>query len=175
MNKIKMQVPIVELDGDEMTRIIWNIVKEKLIEPHVDLKTEYYDLHLKNRDLTNDKVTIDAAHAIKKYGVGVKCATITANDDRKIEYDLKNVLPSPNGTIRKILDGTVFRKPISIQSIVPLIPSWKKPITIARHSYGDIYASTSLEVEKDTKAEIVLTDKNNKEIRRTIFNFMKTA
>lgn len=171
MDKIKMNTPIVELDGDEMTRIIWTWVKEKLLEPYIDLKTEYYDLHLTNRDNTNDQVTIDAANAIRKYGVGVKCATITANEDRKTEYNLKNLLKSPNGTIRKILDGTVFRKPITIETLAPIIPNWKKPITIARHSYGDIYSSSSLVVEEGTKAEIVLTDKNNKETRTTIFDF----
>jgi len=171
MEKIKMNTPIVELDGDEMTRIIWAWVKEKLILPYVDLKTEYYDLHLNNRDNTDDQVTIDAANAIKKYGVGVKCATITANNDRKIEYNLKTVLKSPNGTIRKILDGTVFRKPITLETLNPIIPTWKKPITIARHSYGDIYASSSLEVGENTKAEIVLTDENNNETRTTIFDF----
>lgn len=171
MNKIKMITPIVEMDGDEMTRIIWAWIKKKLIVPYVDLKTEYYDLHMKVRDNTNDQVTIDAANAIKKYGVGVKCATITANTDRKVEYDLKELWKSPNGTIRKILDGTVIRKPIILDTLTPYVSSWKKPITIARHSYGDIYASVSLEVEADTKAEIVLTDKNNNEIRKTIFDF----
>jgi isocitrate dehydrogenase len=171
MNKIKMLTPIVEMDGDEMTRIMWSWIKEKLIEPYVDLNTEYYDLHLKIRDNTNDQVTIDAANAIKKYGVGVKCATITANTDRKAEYDLKELWRSPNGTIRKILDGTVIRKPIILETVKPYVSNWKNPITIARHSYGDIYASVSLEVEPDTKAEIVLTDKNNNEIRKTIFDF----
>jgi isocitrate dehydrogenase len=173
MVKIKMNTPIVELDGDEMTRIIWKWVKEKLIEPYVDLKTEYYDLHLKNRDDTDDQVTIDAANAIKKYGVGVKCATITANTDRKKEYDLKRISKSPNGIIRKIMDGTIFRKPILLDTVDPLVPTWKKPITIARHSYGDIYASVSLEVPKDTKAEIVLTDKDDNEVKRTIYNFQE--
>ena len=171
MEKIKMDNPIVELDGDEMARIIWHWVKEKLIEPYVDLKTEYYDLHLKNRDNTNDQVTIDSANAIKKNGVGVKCATITANKDRKVEYDLMEILRSPNATVRKILDGTVFRKPILLNTIKPLIPTWKNPITIARHSYGDIYASISTEVEAGTKVEIVLTDKENNEIRKTLLNF----
>lgn len=173
MVKIKMNTPIVELDGDEMTRIIWKWVKEKLIEPYVDLKTEYYDLHLKNRDDTDDQVTIDAANAIKKYGVGVKCATITANTDRKKEYDLKRISKSPNGIIRKIMDGTIFRKPILLDTVDPLVPTWEKPITIARHSYGDIYASVSLEVPKDTKVEIVLTDKNSNEVKRTIYDFQE--
>lgn len=171
MEKIKMTTPLVELDGDEMARIIWHMVKEKLILPYVELKSEYYDLHLKNRDDTNDKVTVDAANAIRKYGVGVKCATITSNSDRKIEYDLKNFLKSPNGTIRDILDGTVFRKPITLETITPLISRWKKPITIARHSYGDIYASTSMEVDAFTKAELVLTDKDNNEKRTLVYDF----
>src|SRR6056297_2162922 len=171
MPKINMKTPIVEMDGDEMTRIIWKWVKEKLIEPYVDLKTEYYDLHLKSRDNTDDQVTKDAANAIKKYGVGVKCATITANTDRKKEYDLKRISKSPNGIIRKIMDGTIFRKPILLDTVDPLVPTWEKPITIARHSYGDIYASVSLEVPKDTKAEIVLTDKNSNEIKKTIYDF----
>jgi isocitrate dehydrogenase len=175
MVKIKMNTPIVELDGDEMTRIIWKWVKEKLIEPYVDLKTEYYDLHLKNRDDTDDQVTIDAANAIKKYGVGVKCATITANTDRKKEYELKRISKSPNGIIRKIMDGTIFRKPILLDTVDPLVPTWEKPITIARHSYGDIYASVSLEVPKDTKAEIVLTDKNSNEVKRTIYDFQEAG
>ncbi len=173
MGKIKMNTPIVELDGDEMTRIIWKWVKEKLIEPYVDLKTEYYDLHLKSRDDTDDQVTVDAANAIKKYGVGVKCATITANTDRKKEYDLKRISKSPNGIIRKIMDGTIFRKPILLDTVNPLLPTWEKPITIARHSYGDIYASVSLEVPKDTKAEIVLTGKNSNEVKRTIYDFQE--
>src|SRR6056297_1838057 len=173
MPKINMKTPIVEMDGDEMTRIIWKWVKEKLIEPYVDLKTEYYDLHLKTRDNTDDQVTKDAANAIKKYGVGVKCATITANTDRKKEYDLKRISKSPNGIIRKIMDGTIFRKPILLDTVDPLVPTWEKPITIARHSYGDIYASVSLEVPKDTKAEIVLTDKNSNELKRTIYDFQE--
>jgi len=173
MPKINMKTPIVEMDGDEMTRIIWKWVKEKLIEPYVDLKTEYYDLHLKSRDNTDDQVTKDAANAIKKYGVGVKCATITANTDRKKEYDLKRISKSPNGIIRKIMDGTIFRKPILLDTVDPLVPTWEKPITIARHSYGDIYASVSLEVPKDTKAEIVLTDKNSNELKRTIYDFQE--
>ena len=171
MDKIQMQNPIVELDGDEMTRVMWKWIKEKLIEPYVELNVVYYDLYLKNRDNTNDKVTIEAAHAIKKYGVGVKCATITANKDRKAEYDLKTILPSPNATIRKILDGTVFRKPITIDTIIPIVPGWKKPITIARHSFGDIYVSKSFNVEAGTKAELVFTESNNNEKRYTIHNF----
>lgn len=171
MSNIKMEVPIVEIDGDEMTRVIWSWVKEKLLYPYIDLQTEYYDLHLKNRDDTNDQVTIDSANAIKKYGVGVKCATITANKDREEEYSLKEIWKSPNATIRSIIDGTVFRKPITLDSIVPLIPRWENPITIARHSYGDIYVSTSTEVKAGNKAEIVMTDKDNNERRELIFDF----
>jgi len=171
MEKIKMNLPIVEMDGDEMTRVLWQWIKDKLIIPYVDLKTEYYDLHLKNRDNTDDKVTNDAALAIKKYKVGVKCATITANADRMVEYDLSYLSKSPNAIIRRTLDGIIFRKPIILDTLNPIISGWKKPITIARHSYGDIYASISMEVPKDTKAEIVLTDKNNNEIRKTIFDF----
>jgi isocitrate dehydrogenase len=171
MEKIKVATTLVEIGGDEMTKIIWEWIKEKLIEPYVDFETEYYDLGLKNRDNTDDQVTVDAANAIRKYGVGVKCATITANTDRKKEYDLKRISKSPNAIIRKILDGTIFRKPILLDTVDPLIPTWVKPITIARHSYGDIYASVSTEVPKDTKAEIVLTDKNNNEVRKTIFDF----
>lgn len=175
MGKIKMDNPIVELDGDEMTRVIWKWVKEILIEPYVDLKTDYYDLHIKNRDNTNEQVTIDAAIAIKKHRVGVKCSTITANEDRKKEYDLKTVGISPNGIIRKILDGTVFRKPITISTIVPYVPGWKKPITIARHAFGGIYSSTSVAIEPDTKAELVLTSKCGKEERNTILEFKEAG
>lgn len=166
-----MTNPIVELDGDEMTRIIWKWVKEILIEPYVELKTEYYDLHIKNRDNTKEQVTIDAAHAIKKHRVGVKCSTITANEDRKKEYDLKVVGISPNGIIRKILDGTVFRKPITISTIVPYVPGWKKPITVARHAYGDVYSSTGAIIEPNTKAELILTSESGNEERKTIFEF----
>lgn len=171
MAKINMEVPIVEIDGDEMTRVLWSWVKEKLLNPYIDLKTEYYDLHLKNRDNTDDQITVDAANAIKKYGVGVKCATITANKDREKEYDLKEIWKSPNATIRRIIDGTVFRKPITLDTIVPLIPRWEKPITIARHSYGDIYVSTSSEVKSGSKAEIVTTNREGKETRDLIFDF----
>lgn len=173
MGKIKMSNPIVELDGDEMTRIIWKWVKEILIEPYVDLKIEYYDLHIKNRDNTKEQVTIDAANAIKKHRVGVKCSTITANEDRKKEYDLKVVGISPNGIIRRILDGTVFRKPITISTIVPYVPGWEKPITVARHAYGDVYSSTGAIIEPDTKAELVLTGRDGKEERKTIFQFQE--
>ena len=139
MNKIKMTTPLVEMDGDEMTRILWAGIKEKLLLPFVDLNTEYYDLGLTNRDRTDDRVTIDAANAIKKYGVGVKCATITPNAQRVEEYKLKEMWKSPNGTIRAILDGTVFRAPVVVKGISPSVSTWKKPITIARHAYGDIY------------------------------------
>lgn len=171
MKKIKMSVPLVELNGDEMARILWDWTKEMLIEPYVDLKIEYYDLALKNRDLTDDKVTADAAYAIKKYGVGVKCATITANSDRKTEYNLKNIWKSPNGTIRKILDGTVFRTPIMFESLSPIIPTWTKPITVARHSYGDVYDATSVEVSKGTKAELFLTDSSGVSKSAAVIDF----
>lgn len=171
MKKIKMSVPLVELNGDEMARILWDWTKEMLIQPYVDLKIEYYDLALKNRDLTDDKITADAAHAIKKYGVGVKCATITANNDRKIEYNLKSIWKSPNGTIRKILDGTVFRTPIMFESLSPIIPTWTKPITVARHSYGDVYDATSLEISKGTKAELFLTDCSGIPKRAAVIDF----
>ncbi len=171
MKKIKMSVPLVELNGDEMARILWDWTKEMLIQPYVDLKIEYYDLALKNRDLTDDKITADAALAIKKYGVGVKCATITANNDRKIEYNLKSIWKSPNGTIRKILDGTVFRTPIMFESLSPIIPTWTKPITVARHSYGDVYDATSLEISKGTKAELFLTDCSGIPKRAAVIDF----
>ncbi|MBN2287584.1 MAG: NADP-dependent isocitrate dehydrogenase [Tissierellales bacterium] len=169
--KIAMKNAIVELDGDEMTRIIWKWVKEKLIMPYVDLKTDYYDLHMQHRDKTNDQVTLEAAYAIKVNGVGVKCATITANEDRVKEYNLKEAWKSPNGTIRKILDGTVFRKPITIDTIIPYVPGWKKPITIARHAYGDVYSATGMEVGANTKAELILTDSMHHTIRKTVFEF----
>ena len=171
MTKIKMSVPLVEMDGDEMTRIIWEMIKEHLLTPFIDLNCEYYDLGLKNRDKTDDQVTIDAAQAIKKYGVGVKCATITPNAQRVEEYHLKEMYKSPNGTIRAILDGTVFRKPILVDGIVPYIPTWTKPITIARHAYGDIYKNTELKVPQGGKAELVVTDKEGKETRALIHDF----
>ena len=158
MAKIQMKTPLVEMDGDEMTRIIWKSIKDILINPYVDLKTEYYDLGLENRNATNDRVTVDSAEATKKYGVAVKCATITPNADRMKEYDLKEMWKSPNGTIRAILDGTVFRAPIIVKGITPYIPTWTKPITIARHAYGDVYKNTEMVVEKDSKCEIVCTD-----------------
>ena len=160
MSKIQMTTPIVEMDGDEMTRVIWQMIKDELLCPYIDLKTEYYDLGLKYRDETNDQVTIDSANAIKKYGVGVKCATITPNAARVTEYNLKQMWKSPNGTIRAILDGTVFRAPIIVKGIDPYVPHWKKPITIARHAYGDIYKATEMKIEGPGKAELVFTDAN---------------
>lgn len=155
--KIKMTTPLVEMDGDEMTRIVWQKIKEILITPFVDLKTEYYDLGLENRDATEDQVTVDAANATKKYGVAVKCATITPNAARVEEFHLKKMWKSPNATIRSILDGTVFRAPILVKGISPLVPSWEAPIVIARHAYGDIYAAVDAVVEKGSKAELVIT------------------
>lgn len=157
MAKIPMTTPLVEMDGDEMTRIIWKMIKDILINPYVDLKTEYYDLGLENRNATNDQVTVDSAEATKKYGVAVKCATITPNAARMTEYDLKEMWKSPNGTIRAILDGTVFRSPIIVKGITPYIPTWKKPITIARHAYGDVYKNTEMVVEGGSKAELLVT------------------
>ncbi len=171
MAKIQMTTPLVEMDGDEMTRIIWKMIKDILITPYVDLRTEYYDLGLVHRNETNDQVTIDSANATKKYGVAVKCATITPNAQRMTEYNLKEMWKSPNGTIRAILDGTVFRKPILVDGIVPYIPTWTKPITIARHAYGDIYKNTELRVEQGSKAELVVTDKDGKETRALIHDF----
>ena len=170
-NKIQMKTPLVEMDGDEMTRILWKDIKDILILPYVDLKTEYYDLGMKHRDDTDDQVTIDSALATKKYGVAVKCATITANADRVKEYDLKKMWPSPNGTIRAILDGTVFRKPIMVEGIAPLVKNWKKPITIARHAYGDVYKNVELKIPAAGKAELVYTAANGAEERATIFEF----
>ena len=171
MAKIQMKTPIVEMDGDEMTRVIWKWIKEILITPYIDLKTEYYDLGLKHRDETNDQVTIDSANAAKKYGVAVKCATITPNAQRVTEYNLKEMWKSPNGTIRAILDGTVFRTPIIVKGINPYIPTWTKPITIARHAYGDIYKNTEMKVEAGSKAELVCTDKNGNEKRMLTHDF----
>ncbi|MBQ4154127.1 MAG: NADP-dependent isocitrate dehydrogenase [Clostridia bacterium] len=170
-DKILMTTPLVEMDGDEMTRIIWKMIKEILLEPYIDLKTEYYDLGLVHRNETDDRVTVESAEATKKYGVAVKCATITPNAQRMTEYNLKEMWKSPNGTIRAILDGTVFRKPILVKGIVPYIPTWTKPITIARHAYGDIYKNTELRVEAGSKAELVVTDKNGKETRALIHQF----
>ena len=172
MEKIKMTTPLVEMDGDEMTRIIWQMIKDELLLPFVDLKTEYYDLGLPEREKTKDKVTFDAAYANQKYGVSVKCATITPNKQRVEEYNLSEMYKSPNGTIRAILDGTVFRAPIIIDSIKPAVRNWKKPITIARHAYGDVYKATEYRPETEGKAELVFTDKNgNESFRQTIYDF----
>ena len=171
MDKIQMKTPLVEMDGDEMTRIIWQIIKEELLEPFVELKTEYYDLGLPERDRTDDKVTVDASYAAKKYGVAVKCATITPNAQRVEEYHLKEMWKSPNGTIRAILDGTVFRAPILIDSIKPVVKNWKKPITIARHAYGDVYKASEMRIPGKGKAEIVFTDENGNETRQTVYDF----
>lgn len=171
MEKIKMTTPLVEMDGDEMTRIIWKYIKDDLIEPFVDLKTEYYDLGMKHRDETDDQVTVDSANATLKYGVAVKCATITPNQKRVEEYDLKKMYKSPNGTIRAILDGTVFRAPISVKGIEPNVKSWKKPITLARHAYGDVYKNTEIRVEGAGKAELVFTGSDGREIRQEVFSF----
>ncbi|MEE3402485.1 MAG: NADP-dependent isocitrate dehydrogenase [Acutalibacteraceae bacterium] len=171
MEKITMTTPLVEMDGDEMTRIIWKMIKDKLILPYVDLKTEYYDLGLENREKTKDQVTIDSAEATKKYGVAVKCATITPNAERVKEYNLTQMWKSPNGTIRAILDGTVFRTPIVVKGITPYIPTWTKPITIARHAYGDVYKNTEMVVADGSKAELVVTDKDGNETRQLIHEF----
>ncbi|MEA4832862.1 MAG: NADP-dependent isocitrate dehydrogenase [Oscillospiraceae bacterium] len=171
MDKIIMKTPLVEMDGDEMTRIIWQQIKEKLICPFVELNTVYFDLGLKKRDETSDKITVDAAEAIKKYGVGVKCATITPNAARVVEYNLKEMWKSPNGTIRAILDGTVFRAPILIDSIKPVVRTWKKPITIARHAYGDVYKCAEIRVIKPGKAELVFTSDDGETIKKPIFDF----
>lgn len=171
MEKIKMPTPLVEMDGDEMTRIIWKMIKDILLTPYIELNTEYYDLGLTHRNETDDQVTVDSANATKKYGVAVKCATITPNAQRMTEYDLKEMWKSPNGTIRAILDGTVFRAPIIVKGITPLIPTWKKPITIARHAYGDVYKNTELKVAKGSRAELVVTDENGNETRELIHNF----
>ena len=171
MKKIKMTTPLVEMDGDEMTRVIWGMIKEELLNPFIDLKTEYYDLGIEKRNETNDKVTVEAAEAIKKYGVGVKCATITPNADRIKEYNLKEMWKSPNGTIRAILDGTVFRAPITVSSIKPHVKNWERPITIARHAYGDIYKNIEMKIEEKGKAELVFTGEDGKEVRETIHNF----
>ncbi|WP_027203472.1 NADP-dependent isocitrate dehydrogenase [Butyrivibrio fibrisolvens] len=171
MAKIQMTTPIVEMDGDEMTRIIWALIKEHLLTPYIDLKTEYYDLGLKHRDETDDQVTIDSANATAKYGVAVKCATITPNADRVKEYDLKKMYKSPNGTIRAILDGTVFRTPIMVKGIDPNVRTWEKPITLARHAYGDVYKNVEIKVPGPGKAELVFTGADGKEIRETIQEF----
>ncbi|NLX63390.1 MAG: NADP-dependent isocitrate dehydrogenase [Clostridiaceae bacterium] len=171
MSKIIMKTPLVEMDGDEMTRVIWKWIKEILIEPYVELKTEYYDLGLEYREKTRDQVTIDSAEATKKYGVAVKCATITPNAARVKEYNLTEMWKSPNGTIRAILDGTVFREPILVKGITPFVRTWKKPISIARHAYGDVYKNTEMKIEGPGKAELVFTDKDGNETRKTIHDF----
>ena len=171
MERIAMRNPIVEMDGDEMTRVLWKEIKEKLLFPFVELNTEYYDLGLPNRDGTNDEVTLEAANAIKKHAVGVKCATITPNAQRMEEYALTKMWKSPNATIRGILDGTVFRAPIVTKRIEPVVRGWKKPITIARHAYGDVYTNTELRVESPGSAELLFADKNGEEKRLNIFDF----
>ena len=170
MEKIKMSTPLVEMDGDEMTRILWKMIKEELLEPYIELNTEYYDLGLVHRNETNDQVTIDSANATKKYGVAVKCATITPNQARMGEYNLKEMWKSPNGTIRAALDGTVFRTPIIVKGIEPCVKNWKKPITLARHAYGDVYKNTEMKVPAG-KAELVFTDENGNETRKLIHEF----
>ncbi len=170
-DKIQMTTPIVEMDGDEMTRVLWKMIKDKLILPFVDLKSEYYDLGLVNRENTKDQVTIDSAEATKKYGVAVKCATITPNAERVKEYNLTQMWKSPNGTIRAILDGTVFRTPILVKGITPYISNWKKPITIARHAYGDVYKNSEMVVAEGSKAELIVTDKDGNETRQLIHEF----
>ena len=171
MDKIKMTTPLVEMDGDEMTRILWKMIKDELLLPFIDLKTEYYDLGLEYRDQTNDQVTIDSAMATKKYGVAVKCATITPNVARVKEYNLKEMWKSPNGTIRAILDGTVFRAPIVVKGIEPTVRTWKKPITIARHAYGDVYKATEMKIPAAGKAELVYTNEAGEETRELIHQF----
>jgi len=171
MAKIEMKTPLVEMDGDEMTRILWKMIKDELLLPFIDLKTEYYDLGLEYRNETNDQVTIDSAEATKKYGVAVKCATITPNAARMTEYNLKEMWKSPNGTIRAALDGTVFRAPIQVKGIEPCVKNWEKPITLARHAYGDVYKNTEIKVPGAGKAELVFTGADGKEIRQTIQEF----
>ena len=171
MDKIKMTTPLVEMDGDEMTRILWKMIKDELLLPFIDLKTEYYDLGLEYRDETNDQVTVDSALAAKKYGVAVKCATITPNAARVKEYNLKEMYKSPNGTIRAILDGTVFRAPIVVKGIEPTVKTWKKPITIARHAYGDVYKASEMKIPGKGKAEIVYTAEDGTETRELIHEF----
>ena len=171
MEKIRMTTPLVEMDGDEMTRILWRLIKAELLEPFVELKTEYYDLGLENRDATGDQVTMDAALANKKYGVSVKCATITPNAQRMTEYKLHQMWKSPNGTIRAVLDGTVFRAPILIDCIKPVVKNWKKPITIARHAYGDVYRGTEFRIPGPGKAELLFTGADGAQLRQTVYDF----
>lgn len=171
MEKIKMTTPLVEMDGDEMTRILWQMIKDELLLPYIELKTEYYDLGLENRNATDDQVTVDSANATLKYGVAVKCATITPNGARMKEYDLKEMWKSPNGTIRAILDGTVFRSPILVKGIVPYVGNWTKPITIARHAYGDVYKNTEVKVPGPGRAELVFTAEDGTQTRELIHEF----
>ena len=171
MNRIQMKTPLVEMDGDEMTRVLWQMIKEKLLLPYVELKTEYYDLGLKKRDETDDEITVLSAQATKKYGVAVKCATITPNADRVKEYGLKKMWKSPNGTIRALLDGTVFRTPILVRGIEPNVRSWKAPITIARHAYGDVYKNAEIRIPSAGKAELVFTAKDGSQVREVIHDF----
>lgn len=171
MSKIKYVKPIAELQGDEMTRILWDWIKEILLDPHVELNTEFYDLGLVHRDETDDLVTKEAGEAVKRLGVGVKCATITPNNQRKEEYNLKRLYPSPNGTIRAILDGTVFRTPILVKGITPYIPTWTKPITIARHAYGDVYKATDVRIDGEAKAELLVTHKDGRTEKYPVHDF----
>lgn len=175
MAKIAMKTPLVEMDGDEMTRVLWKMIKDELILPYVDLKSEYYDLGLVHRNETADQVTKDSAEATKKYGVAVKCATITPNAARVKEYDLKEMYKSPNGTIRAILDGTVFRAPIIVKGIEPYVKNWVKPITIARHAYGDVYKASEMKIPGPGKAELVFTDENGNETRELIHDFKEAG
>ena len=175
MEKIKMTTPLVEMDGDEMTRILWKMIKDELLTPFIELNTEYYDLGLEHRNATNDQVTIDSANATKKYGVAVKCATITPNAERMTEYDLKEMWKSPNGTIRAMLDGTVFRTPIIVKGIEPGVKSWKKPITIARHAYGDVYKNTEMVIPGPGKVELVYTAEDGTEVRELVHNYTKAG
>ena len=173
--KIQMETPLVEMDGDEMTRVIWKMIKDILLLPYIDLNVDYYDLGLENRDKTNDQVTVDSALATKKYGVAVKCATITPNAARMEEYHLKEMWKSPNATIRAILDGTVFRAPILVKGITPYIPNWKKPITIARHAYGDVYKNTEAQVPQGSKAELLVTKPDGAQEKHLIHDFSESA
>ncbi len=167
-DRVQMKNPVVEIDGDEMTRVLWRLVKEKLLSPYIDLKTEYYDLGILSREESNDEITVESAQAIKRLGVGVKCATITSNAARKTEYNLRNLFPSPNATIRAVLDGTVFRRPINVSRIRPSIPSWKKPIVIGRHAYGDVYKASEMVIPSAGKVEMVWTGNDGAEKRITV-------
>ena len=175
MEKIKMTTPLVEMDGDEMTRILWKMIKEELLLPYIDLKTEYYDLGLEHRNETNDQVTIDSAMATKKYKVAVKCATITPNAARMTEYNLKEMWKSPNGTIRAILDGTVFRAPIVVKGIEPCVRNWEKPITIARHAYGDVYKGSEMKIPGAGKVELVYTAEDGTQTKELVWIRSRTC